>query len=104
MNRAASVTGGLTMSAFALPTLGDAGALYTPCTECAAQLKLPPPACQCIVDGASGLDDNQQAFIAASLTKDEAKTTTLGWQMTVTELTQAATFIATSPQACMQAG
>ena len=91
-------------SVFALPAFADAGALDTLRTECAAQLKLPPPACQCIVDKASSLNDNQQAFVAAAVTKDEATTAALRGQMTVPELTEAAMFMTTSPQACMQGG
>jgi hypothetical protein len=104
MTNAATVAVGLILAASAMPAFADAGALEALGAECATQLKLPPPACQCIVDKASALNDNQQAFLAASVTKDEATAATLRGQMTIDELTQAGMFMTTSPQACMQGG
>ena len=104
MPKAAAVVGGLTLAVSAHAALADAGALQTLGAECAAQLNLPPPACDCIVDKAAALNDNQQAFLAASVTKDQATADALRGQMTVQELTEAGMFMTTSPQACMQGG
>ena len=104
MMNTATVIGGLILAAFTFPALADTAALETLRSECAAQLNLPPPACDCIVDRAAELSDNQQAFVAASVTKDEATAATLRGQMTIDELTQAGPFMTTSPQACARGG
>jgi hypothetical protein len=104
MLRSFFVAAGLVLAASALPALADTQAVETLRAECAAQLKLPAAACDCIAAKAAELTDNQQAFLAASVTKDEATAATLRGQMTIDELTQAGMFMATSPQACMQGG
>jgi hypothetical protein len=104
MMNTATVIGGLVLASLAFPALADTAALETLRSECAAQLKLPPAACNCIVDRAAALNDNQQAFVAASVTKDEATAATLRGQMTIEELTQAGMFMTTSPQACARGG
>lgn len=104
MIRATTVAVGLILAASATSAFADAGALETLGVECAAQLNLPAPACACIVAKAAELNDNQQAFLAASVTKDEATAATLRGEMTINELTEAGMFMATSPQACAQGG
>jgi len=104
MIKATTVAVGLILAASATSAFADAGALETLGAECAAQLTLPPPACACIVAKAAELNDNQQAFLAASVTKDEATAATQRGKMTINELTEAGMFMATSPQACMQGG
>jgi hypothetical protein len=95
---------GLVLAATASPAFADAAAIETLRTECAVQLNLPAPACDCIADKAGEMNDDQQAFVAAAVTKDEATTAALRGQMTVADLTEAAMFMTTSPQACMQGG
>jgi len=102
--RTATAVAALILAASAMPALADAAALDTLRVECAAQLKLPPPVCACIAEKAAGMSDNQQAFVAASVTKDEATAAALRGQMTINELSEAGMFMATSPQACMQGG
>jgi hypothetical protein len=98
------VAAGLVLATSALPAYADAQAVDTLRQECAAQLNLPATACACIAAKAAELTDNQQAFLAASVTKDETAAAALRGQMTIDELTQAGMFMTTSPQACMQGG
>jgi len=98
------MAGSLGLCVFASPTFADTGALETVRSECATQLKLPPAACDCIVGKVSELNENQQAFVAATVTKDEATTAALRPQMGIDELTQVGMFMTSAPQACMQGG
>jgi len=86
------------------PAFADAGHLETLRTECASQLNLPSGACDCLAGKAGELSDNQQAFLAATVTKDVATAATLRMQMSIDELTQAGMFMATSAQTCSQGG
>lgn len=104
MLRLTIVAASLIFAASAVPAHADQQAIDTLHHECGVQLKLPPAACDCIAARAGELNDNQQAFVAASVTKDEATAATLRGQMTIDELTQAGMFMATSPQACRQGG
>jgi len=84
--------------------IAGAGDLETLRTECAAQLNLPSGACDCIAEKAGALSDNQQAFLAATVTKDVAAAATLRMQMSIQELTEAGMFMANSAQTCSQGG
>ena len=92
------------VAASAAPALADSGHLDTLRTECAAQLNLPAGACDCIAEKAGALSDNQQAFLAATVTKDVATAATLRMQMSIEELTQAGMFMADSAHGCAQGG
>jgi hypothetical protein len=94
----------LIASAVADSAFADAGDLETLRTECAAQLNLPSGACDCIAAKAGELSDNQQAFLAATVTKDVATAATLRVQMSIEELTAAGMFMANSAQICSQGG
>jgi len=88
----------------ATSALADAGDLETLRTECAAQLNLPSGACDCIAAKAGELNENQQAFLAATVTKDVATAAALRMQMGIEELTEAGMFMANSAQNCSQGG
>jgi hypothetical protein len=88
----------------AAQALADAGHLETLRSECASQLNLPAGACDCIAEKAGALSDNQQAFLAATVTKDVATAATLRMQMSIEELTAAGMFMASSAQTCSQGG
>jgi hypothetical protein len=98
----AIVAGGLILAASV--ALADADAIETLRRECAAQLNLPPGGCDCIAGKAGELNDNQQAFLAATFSKNQGVAATLRGQMTVDELTQAAMFATNAPQTCAQGG
>jgi hypothetical protein len=88
----------------AAPALAGPAHLETLRTECASQLNLPSGACDCIAEKAGALSENQQAFLAATVTKDVATAATLRMQMSIDELTAAGMFMATSAQTCTQGG
>jgi hypothetical protein len=69
-------------------------------TECGTQLKMPPAACTCLKDKAAALNDGQQAFIAAVVSKDKPTQQDLTQGMTVQELTQAGMFMTNAPAQC----
>lgn len=98
------LAGSVGLCVFAAPAFSDSGALETVRSECATQLKLPAPACDCIVGKVGELNENQQAFVAAMVTKDEATAAALRPQMGIDELTQVGMFMTSAPQACMQGG
>jgi hypothetical protein len=104
MVRSACLAGSIIVVAAAMPAFGGAGDLETLRTECAAQLNLPSGACDCIAAKAGELNDNQQAFLAATVTKDVATAATLRMQMGIEELTEAGMFMANSAQICSQGG
>jgi hypothetical protein len=104
MKKIAVIAASLAVAASAAPALADAGHLETLRTECAAQLNLPAGACDCIAEKAGALSDNQQAFLAATVTKDVATAATLRMQMSIEELTQAGMFMADSAHGCTQGG
>ena len=86
----------------AMPSLALAGPehLATIESECAAQLKLPPGVCTCIKDKAAAMNDDQQAFIAATVTKNKTAQAALTPGMTVQDLTAAGMFMASAPGQC----
>jgi len=69
-------------------------------TECAAQLNMPPAVCACIKGKAEALNDSQQAFVVAALTKDKAMQQSLTQGMTMQELTEAGMFMTNAPGQC----
>jgi hypothetical protein len=88
----------------AMPAVADSGHLETLRTECASQLNLPSAACDCLAEKAGTLSEDQQAFLAATVTKDVATAATLRMQMSIDELTQAGMFMADSAHQCTQGG
>jgi hypothetical protein len=82
------------------PALAAPEHLATIEAECAAQLKMPPAICTCLRDKAAGMNDGQQAFVAATVTKDKATQQALTPGMTVQELTEAGMFMANAPAQC----
>jgi len=104
MLRSAGLAGSLILAASTVPVFADAAALETVRTECGTQLNLPAAACDCIATRAGELSDEQQAFLAATVTKDEAATSSLRGQMTIEELTQVGMFMTSAPQNCVQGG
>ncbi len=102
MKKIAWIAASLAVVASAAPALADAGHLETLRSECASQLNLPAAACACIAEKAGTLSDNQQAFLAATVTKDVATAATLRMQMSIEELTQAGLFMADSAHSCTQ--
>ncbi|HUU66657.1 MAG TPA: hypothetical protein VMW57_05150 [Methyloceanibacter sp.] len=86
----------------AIPSLALASPehLATIEAECGTQLKMPPAACACLKGKAGELNDGQQAFIAAVVSKDKATQKDLTQGMTVQELTQAGMFMTNAPAQC----
>jgi hypothetical protein len=104
MKEIAIIGASLMLAGLAVPAFADSGHLETLRTECASQLNLPSAACDCIAEKAGTLSDNQQAFLAATVTKDVATAATLRMQMSIDELTQAGMFMADSAHRCTQGG
>jgi len=104
MFKSAGIVGCLLFLASTMPVLSDAGAIETLRTQCGVQLNLPSSACDCIAERAGDLSDNQQALVVAAVTDDDATAVALRAQMSIEELTQAATFMADSPAICAQGG
>ncbi len=104
MRKIALIAASLVVVASAAPALADPAHLETLRSECASQLNLPAGACNCIAEKAGALSDNQQAFLAATVTKDVATAATLRMQMSIEELTAAGMFMADSAQTCSQGG
>jgi hypothetical protein len=71
--------------------------------ECGTQLRMPASICNCMAQRAAKLNDGQQAFIAATVTKDTARSQTAQQGLTVRQLTQAGMFMATAPAQCARA-
>jgi hypothetical protein len=72
-------------------------------TECGSQLQMSPAQCACLKGKAAALNDGQQAFIAAVVSKDKATQKDLTQGMTVQELTQAGMFMTNAPAQCARA-
>jgi 16S rRNA G966 N2-methylase RsmD len=69
--------------------------------ECAVQLDLSAGDCGCVAEAASReLNDMQQAFVVAMVTRDNARYADLRQRMTVEEMTDAAGFVTRAPGAC----
>ena len=90
--------------AYATPAFADAEALETLRTECGTQLNLPPSGCDCIVAGAAKFNDNQLALVTAAVTEDDAAVAALRAQMSLEDMTKAATFMTQAPQSCAPGG
>lgn len=86
---------------FAAPALAAQEHLDTLKRECGTQLGLSASGCQCISDSAAAeLNDNQQAFVVAQVTGDNAEFTRLQGSMTMDEMMAAGTFVTTAPSRC----
>ena len=94
-----------TLLSLAVPGLALASSadLATIERECGPQLKMSPAGCACIKTKAAALTDNQQAFVAAVVTKDKAKQTAVMQNMTVGEMTTAGMFMTSAPAECGKA-
>lgn len=68
--------------------------------ECGVQLGMSPAQCACLKGKASALNEGQQAFIAAVVSKDKATQQDLTQGMTVQELTEAGMFMTNAPAQC----
>jgi hypothetical protein len=96
----------LTFASLAVPGLALASPadLATIESECGPQLKMSPAACACIKGKASALNDGQQAFVAAVVTKNKSAQKDIMQNMTVAEMTEAGTFMTTAPAECGKGG
>ena len=91
----------LAIALTAAPALASPADIETLRSECAAQLNQSPGGCDCIADTATGqLNDNQQALVAAMVTKDQARADQVRGGMTMDEITGSAQFMMTAPQLC----
>ena len=88
-------------ASFALPAMAVQADLDTVRKECGVQLNFSPAGCQCMVDAAgTQLNDVQQAFVAAQITKNTARIGQIQGQMTMDQMLQVATFMTKVPQVC----
>jgi len=71
--------------------------------ECGTQLRMSAAGCACLKGKAAALNDGQQAFIAAVVSKDKATQKDLTQGMTVQELTAAGMFMTSAPAQCANA-
>lgn len=79
-----------------------AGTAETMQSECLAQLNLPASACACIGSSAEvDLTPKQQEFVIAMITSDEAASVRLRGELTIVELTQAASWMGNAPKRCV---
>lgn len=86
---------------FTLPVLAAQEHLDTLERECGAQLELSAAGCKCISDAAAAeLNEVQQAFVAAQVTKNRAEIMRAQQQMTVNDTMLAGTFMTTAPSRC----
>jgi len=67
---------------------------------CLANMNWTEQACQCLADKAADIEDVQQAFIAAILTKDSAAAAALRPKMTIPQMTQASMFVLNVGPSC----
>jgi len=84
---------------------GDAvaDAAETLVEECHVQLDLSAGACDCVGNKArEELSTQQQDFVVAQVTHDQAAAQALQSQMTIEEMTQAAEWMMNTPDACEQ--
>lgn len=69
--------------------------------ECKTQLKLSDSACKCIGTTAEAdLNDTQQDFVVAAVTKNKARMQELQMKMSQEDALKAAQFMTTAPSAC----
>jgi hypothetical protein len=69
--------------------------------ECGPQLGFPASGCKCISAAAAAeLNDTQQAFVAAQVTRNKADAARIQGTMTMDEMMQAANFMTTAPSRC----
>jgi len=67
---------------------------------CLAKLNWSEPACQCLAEKAAEMEDVQQAFLAATLSQDNAAIADLRSKMTIPQLTQASLFLMKAAPSC----
>ncbi len=85
-----SILAAVCLAASLSPAFAGAGDLKTIGEQCASQLKLPGAVCNCIVQKAgSDLSGNQQAFMAAQVSGNQAEAARI--QSTLTPAQAAAT-------------
>lgn len=77
--------------------------LRTITEQCGVQLKLPDATCACI-SGAAGkqLSDQQQAFMAAQVTKNNAEFARLQSEMTIGDMTEVGNFMTSIVGQCQR--
>ena len=86
---------------FALPALAGQEHLDTLQRKCGVQLNLSATGCRCVADKAGAeLNDVQQAFVAAQVTKNMAEIMRIQGGMTQNEMIGAGTFMTMIVQAC----
>ena len=97
----------LTLAAFAgslmlnLPAYAGEAELATIKAECPSQLGFSEAKCACIAERAGeDLNDTQQQFMVANITKDEATFTALQSSMSVEEMTATGQFMTAVPDQC----
>ncbi|MDP2619383.1 MAG: hypothetical protein Q8P46_04285 [Hyphomicrobiales bacterium] len=85
----------------AAPALATQEHLDTLERECGPQLGFSASGCKCISNTAAvELNDTQQAFVAAQVTKNQAEIARIQGAMTMDEMMQAANFMTTAPSRC----
>jgi hypothetical protein len=85
----------------ALPAAAAPEHLETISRVCSARLKMTAAGCECIANkAATELNDLQQTFVAAIVTKNDAEATSARNAMTNEELTEAGTFVTSAPRQC----
>jgi hypothetical protein len=68
---------------------------------CQTQLNMPDAVCACIGERAeSELNPKQQELVVSMITKDQAASARLRGEMTVAEMTQAASWMVNTPKRC----
>jgi hypothetical protein len=85
---------------WAVPAVANPEDVETVRRECSRQLKLPPKICDCMAVRISRMNSNQQAFVAGTVTKDQARSAAARQGMTIAELTQAGMFMTNAPAQC----
>ena len=86
----------------AIPSLALAAPEHLATIEagCAEQLQMSPAQCACLKGKAAALNDGQQAFVAAVVSRDKMTQRDLTQGMTVQELTEAGMFMTNAPSQC----
>ena len=87
----------------AAPAIAAPADVETIRRECGTQLRMPASVCDCMAARAAKMNDSQQAFVAAIVTQDLARSKSVQDGMTVQQLTQAGMFMSTAPAQCARA-
>jgi hypothetical protein len=97
----AAATAGAATLVFAATAPGLAGTAETMEKECLAQLNMPPAACTCIGERAeSERAPKVQEFVIAMITQNQAMSARLRGELTVAEMTRAASWMTKTPTRC----